>query len=221
MHRSIILITILAFILFFSIQDFGFMFLSIPVFLTLSYNLSDFSLRILNKKRKAIKKNKNIEFLSFVGIISSLFTVRDFEQTIGGYDLFWKLAFLSLIFSLICISILNKHINFDNEQRFYNILSVCICFFLLLPNLGIFINKYVSLETENKQITTINYKQESHSRSTSYSIFIRTEFDKNERLDVNEDFYNSITNNQIIALTLKKGILGYNYVSKIEKKNNF
>lgn len=221
MHRSIILITISAFILFFSIQDFGFMFLSIPIFLTLSYNLSDFSLRILSKKRNTIKKNKNIEFLSFVGIISSLFTLRDFEQTIGGYNLFWKLAFLSLIFSLICISILNKHINFDNEKRFYNILSVCICFFLLLPNLGIFINKYVSLETENKQITTINYKQESHSRSTSYSIFIRTEFDKNERLDVNKDFFNSITNNQIIALTLKKGILGYNYVSKIEKKNNF
>lgn len=221
MYRSIILITISAFILFFSIQDFGFMFLSIPIFLTLSYNLSDFSLRILSKKRNTIKKNKNIEFLSFVGIISSLFTLRDFEQTIGGYNLFWKLAFLSLIFSLICISILNKHINFDNEKRFYNILSVCICFFLLLPNLGIFINKYVSLETEKKQITTINYKQESHSRSTSYSIFIRTEFDKNERLDVNKDFFNSITNNQIIALTLKKGILGYNYVSKIEKKNNF
>ncbi len=221
MYRSIILITISAFILFFSIQDFGFMFLSIPIFLTLSYNLSDFSLRILSKKRNTIKKNKNIEFLSFVGIISSLFTLRDFEQTIGGYNLFWKLAFLSLIFSLICISILNKHINFDNEKRFYNILSVCICFFLLLPNLGIFINKYVSLETENKQITTINYKQESHSRSTSYSIFIRTEFDKNERLDVNKDFFNSITNNQIIVLTLKKGILGYNYVSKIEKKNNF
>lgn len=220
MYKTKIFIIISGFILFFSIQDFGYMFLSIPIFLTLSYNLSDFFLRISNQKKNTIKKDKNIEFLAFVGIISSLFTLRDFEQTIGGYILFWKLAFFSLTFSLICTLILNKYFNFNNKKRFYNILSICICFFFLIPNLGVFINKYFSNETENKQILVINSKKEtSHSRgSSSYSVFIKTEFDKNERLDVKEEFYNSIANNEIIVLTLKKGILGYNYVSKIEKK---
>lgn len=218
MYKTIIFIIISGFILFFSIQDYGYMFLSIPIFLTISYNLSDFFLRVSNNNN--IKKNKNIEFLAFVGVISVLFTLRDFEQTIGGYILFWELAFFSLTFSLICTLILNKYFNFNNKKRFYNILSICICFFFLIPNLGVFINKYFSNEKENKQIIPINYKKEiGHSRgSSSYAIFIKTEFDPDERLDVKEEFYNSITNNQIIVLTLKKGILRYNYVSKIEKK---
>ena len=157
-----------------------------------------------------------------IGVCSVFFVARDFEQTIGGYDLFWKLSFFSLIIIILCVLILNKFYNFKNEKRFYNLLSVSICFFLLTPNIGIFINKHISIEKERKQEIEINYKYiNPQSRgSDTYEIFIKTDYDKNERLDIKKEFYESISNNQIVVLTLGKGILGYNYVKKIEKIDN-
>ena len=195
------------------------MFLSIPTFLILSYNISDLFLKIVNKKEKKNKKDKNFEFISMIGVVSVLFVIRDFEQTIGGYILFWKLSYLSLIFSILCVFILNSFYNFRNEKRFYNILSISICFFLLIPNIGIFINKHISTEKERIQEIEINYKKINPQArgNDSYEIFFRPEYDKNERLDIKKEFYESITDNQIVALTLTKGILGYNYVKNIEK----
>lgn len=217
MYKNIALIFISFFFLISSIKEFGNMFLSIPSFLILSYNLSDLSLKLINKKRTIHKKSKNFELISLIGIISTLFVIRDFEQTLGGYILFWKLAFFSLIFSICCVIVLNHYYNFNNEKRFYNILGVSICFFLLVPNIGVFINKISSTEV-SKQHIQINYKKmtERSRGGDSYNIFIHTEFDKNERLDISKDLYNSISNKQKIVLKLSKGILGYNYVQKIE-----
>ena len=148
-------------------------------------------------------------------IISILFVIRDFEQTLGGYILFWKLAFFSLLFSVCCVLILNYYYNLKEEN--YNIFGISICFFLLVPNVGVFINKNFNNEVV-KQHLHINYKEiTKRSRGgDSYNIFIHTEFDKNERLDISEEFYNSINNDQAVILTLSKGILGYYYVQKIE-----
>lgn len=222
MYKNIILILILIFILYFSTEDFGYMFLSIPTFLILSYNLSDLFLKIVNKRDNKSKKEKNLELISLIGVLSIFFVLRDFEQTIGGYELFWKLAFFSLIISVFCILILSRFYNFNNEKRFYNILSISICIFLLIPNIGIFINRHISNEKEIKQELEINYKyiNPGSRGSDSYEIFIKTDFDKNERLDIKKEFYESINNNQIVVLTLSKGILGYNYVKKIEKIEN-
>ena len=198
------------------------MFLSIPSFLILSHNISDLLLKIVGKKEKNHKNEKNFELLALIGVISFFFVIEDFEQTIGGYILFWKLSFLSLIFSILCVLILSYFYDFNKEKRFYNILGIGICFFFLVPNIGIFINKHISKEGITKKITEINYKKISHHSKggVSYQIFIQTEYDKNERLDIKKEFYESITNNQIVELTLKKGILGYNYVEKIKKIEN-
>lgn len=219
MYKNLLLIFISIFILCFSIEDFGYMFLSIPTFLILSYNLSDLFLKIVNKKERKIKKDKNLEFISLIGVVSTLFVIRDFERTIGGYVLFWRLSYLSLIFSILCVFVLNCFYNFQNEKRCYNILSISICFFLLIPNIGVFINKHISTEKETIQEMGINYKKiNPHSRGNdSYEIFFRTKYDENERLDIKKEFYESITDNQIVALTLTKGILGYDYVKSIEK----
>jgi hypothetical protein len=222
MYKNLILIFISISILYFSIEDFGFMFLSIPTFLILSYNLSDFVLKIVKKKEMKKTKEKNLEFISMIGVGSIFFVLRDFEQTIGGYELFWKLSFFSLIISIFCVFILSRFYNLNNEKKFYNILSISICFFLLVPNIGIFINKYINKEKERKQEIEINYKyiNPGSRGSETYEIFIKTDFDKNERLDIKKEFYESISNNQIVVLTLSKGILGYNYVKKIEKIEN-
>jgi hypothetical protein len=219
MRKNTILLFISALILNFSTKEFGYMFLSIPMFLTFSYNVSDLSLKLFDRTEKTIKKSKNLEFISMIGVVSLLFVLRDFEQTIGGYVLFWKLSFLSLFFSVACVLILNKFYNFNNEKRFYNLLSISICFFFLIPGIGIFINKNISLEKENKQVVEINYKKINHQSrgSDSYEIFFKTEYDKNERLDIKKEFYESISDNQKVVLTMRKGILGYHYVKKAEK----
>ena len=215
MYKNIALIFISFFFLISSITEFGNMFLSIPSFLILSYNLSDLSLKIVNKKETKYKKSKNFELIFLIGVISTLFVIRDFEQTLGGYILFWKLAFFSLLFSVCCVLILNYYYNLKEEN--YNIFGISICFFLLVPNVGVFINKNFNNEVV-KQHLHINYKEiTKRSRGgDSYNIFIHTEFDKNERLDISEEFYNSINNDQAVILTLSKGILGYYYVQKIE-----
>ncbi|EOG6905665.1 hypothetical protein ACLH3R_002289 [Flavobacterium psychrophilum] len=176
-------------------------------------------MKIVNSKEKENKKEKNFEFISMIGVVSILFVIRDFEQTIGGYILFWKLSYLSLTFSILCVFILNSFYNFRNEKRFYNILSISICFFLLIPNIGIFINKHISTEKERIQEIKINYKKINPQArgNDSYEIFLLTEYDKNERLDIKKEFYETITDDQIVALTLSKGILGYNYVKNIKK----
>ncbi|MGG5208353.1 hypothetical protein ACQWU4_05345 [Chryseobacterium sp. MIQD13] len=72
-----------------------------------------------------------------------------------------------------------------------------------------------------KERIEINEKKISNGSrgSKTYVIFIRTEYDKNERLSISQEFYESISNNQLIELTLAKGILGYDYVDKIKKVN--
>jgi len=193
------------------------MFLSIPSFLMLSYNLSDLSLKLISKKKTSHKKSKNFELISLIGVISTLFVIRDFEQTLGGYILFWKLPFFSLLFSICCVLILNHFYTFKDEKREYSVFGISICFFLLVPNVGIFMNKNL-FDEEVKQSIQINYKNltKSSRGGNSYNIFIQTQFDKNERLDISEEFYDSISNNQKVILTLTKGVLGYNYVQKIE-----
>jgi hypothetical protein len=217
MYKNIALIFISFFFLISSIKEFGNMFLSIPSFLMLSYNLSDLSLKLISKKKTNHKKSKNFELISLIGVISIFFVIRDFEQTLGGYILFWKLAFFSLLFSICCAIILNHYYSFNNEKKFYNILGISICFFLLVPNICIFINKNFNTEV-SKQPIQINYKKitKTSRGGNTYNIYIHTEFDKNERLDISEEFYDSISNNQKVVLTLTKGVLGYNYVQKIE-----
>lgn len=218
MYKNVVLIIIASFFLSSSINDFGMMFLSIPSFLIISYNLSDILLKAIKKKNSTYKKNKNFELIALIGVSSTLFVIRDFGQTIGGYFLFWKLAFISLLFSLSCILLLNHFYNFEDDKKNYSILGISICFFLLVPNIGVFINKNYSIENEKE--TTLLIQNKTISKSSrgekTYSIFINYKKYKNERLDVNENLYDEINYNEFITLTIRKGIFGYDYVQNIK-----
>ncbi|AZA51642.1 hypothetical protein [Chryseobacterium sp. G0201] len=217
MTKNILLILLSAFALFFSIKEFGYFFISIPSFMLLSYNLSDL---IVKTSKKSSNKTdiKNFDYIFLFAMIPFLIFGRYFENTIGGYELFWKLTFISLIFSGLTTFILTFFYSFNNDKKKNNILSLCIFFFLLIPSLGIFINYRFSISDDRRERIEINKKYINNgSRSKSYEIFIRTKFDKNERLSISEEFYESISNNQLIELTLSKGVLGYDYVEKIKR----
>ncbi|MFH6998805.1 hypothetical protein ACHRVZ_12785 [Flavobacterium sp. FlaQc-57] len=193
--------------------------MSIPVFILLSYYLSDLFLKITDKKKDNKRElSKNFQFIFFIGLIPSLFVFRYFENTIGGYNLFWKLAFFSLVFTVLTTIILNRYFDFSGDSKVENLLSICICFFLLIPDVGIFMNTQFSNEGERRQVTIINYKEinKRTKGGNSYNLFIKTPYDSNERLEVEKKLYESIKEDNRIVLTLRKGILGYGYVTRFD-----
>ncbi len=218
MIKNIILIFFSILILLFSATEFGLMFISIPTILLLSYNLADLSLNIV-KKKSQIKINKNFELIMLIGLVPLILVIRDFEYTIGGYNLFWKLSFLSLIFNVIFILTLNLKYNFDNKKKFENLVSISIFWFFLIPSFGVLVNKHFELgvkKTEIKYIKNKDFTEPTEFGNKNYSIYIKTKFGDKERLSITKELYDSEFEN--VQLTLKKGILGYEYVTKIEGK---
>lgn len=222
MLKNIAIILICSLILFFTVHEFGYMFISLPMFVLLSYNLSDLVLKFRNKKLGKIQ-TKNFEWIFLIPLVIFVVFGRYFENTIGGYELFWKSAFLSLIFSCSTVFILSFFYNFSNERKSKNILSFSIFFLLLIPSLGIFINYRFTTSDDRKERIEINkkYINKGSKSGTSYEIFIKTEFDKNERLSIDSELYENISDNQLIELTLAEGILGYNYVDAIKAINKY
>ncbi len=62
MSKNIVAILISILILFFSVKDFGFIFISLPIFVFLSYNLSNLILQFSSKKLDK-RKTKNFEWI--------------------------------------------------------------------------------------------------------------------------------------------------------------
>jgi len=220
MSENIIAILISILILFFSVKDFGFIFITLPIFVLLSYNLSNLILQFSSKKLDK-RKTKNFEWIFLIPLFIILILGRYFENTIGGYELFWKSAFASLIFSSSTVYILSLYYNFSNDKpKINNVLSLSIFFLLLIPSLSIYINYRFSISPDRKEIVEITekYINNGSKGGKSYEIFIKTRFDTNERLEISRRFYDEISNiNQNVELTLSKGVLGYDYVKKIEK----
>ncbi len=223
MSKNIIAILISILILLFSVQDFGYMFISLPFFVLLSYNLSDLILKFNNKKLGK-RTDKNFEWIPLIPLFIILLFGRYFENTIGGYELFWRSAFVSLIFSVLTVYILSFYYTFnDDKLKRNNILGLCLFFLLLIPSLSIYINYRFSISSDKKERIEINkkYINKGSKGGTSYEIFIKTEFDKDERLDIDKELYEKISDNQLIELTLSEGILGYNYVENIKAINKY
>lgn len=218
MIKNVILIAISLTVLYFSIEDHGYMFISVPTFMMLSYYFCDLSLKIIYKYTITPKKDINIQSILFIGLVPIIFSFRDYDFTIEGYFLFWKLAFISILFSLITILTLSQFYNFKNDKKLENIIAINICFSLLIPAIGVMINKNISYEKERKQLIEIYSKDIRNDRyGKSYYINFKTNYNTDESVDISKDFYNSITQNQIVLITLSKGILGYDYIKKIEK----
>ncbi|WP_143885392.1 hypothetical protein [Chryseobacterium binzhouense] len=223
MSKNIIAILISILILLFSVQDFGYMFISLPFFVLLSYNLSDLILKFNNKKLGK-RTDKNFEWIPLIPLFIILIFGRYFENTIGGYELFWRSAFVSLIFSVLTVYILSFYYTFnDDKLKRNNILGLCLFFLLLIPSLSIYINYRFSISSDKKERIEINkkYINKGSKGGTSYEIFIKTEFDKDERLDIDKELYEKISDNQLIELTLSEGILEYNYVENIKAINKY
>lgn len=220
MIKNILAILISIGILFFSLKDFIYTAISIIAFFSLSYYLCDVILQLSKKTVKKMRRIKYLEYLFLFAIIPFLVFGRHFENTIGGYELFWKLIFVSLICTCISVFLLNYFCDFFADNKRDRIFSICILYFLLIPAIGILINQKIITSEINKEIVEIVEKDFSvslKSSSETYYIFIKTKFDK-ERLEVTKELYDSVSDYQYftVKLTLVKGFLGYDYVKKIE-----
>lgn len=223
MLKNIAIVLICLLILFFSVQDFGYMFISLPIFVLMSYKVSVLIIK-LNDKKAIRKRAKNFEWILFASLIIFLIFGRYFENTIGGYRLFWKSAVFGLLLNVLTVYVISFFHNFNhNIPTRYNILSLSMSFVLLIPTLSIFINYRFPISADKKERIEINKKHINNGSKgrKSYEIFIKTKFDNNERIDIDQEFYERISNNQLIELTLAKGILGYDYVDDIKAINKY
>ena len=212
-----LLILILLTVFFFLFKEFWYIYIiSVSLFVVFSYNICVLSIKMFSKENLSEKKEKNIEYVVLIAIFSSIFLMRYFENTIGGYILFCKLAFGSVVLAVLIVLILNRFIHFNINKINHNILSICISTFVLIPSLGAMLNaKFYRLKTT--EIVEINRKDIIKGKySDSYAIFIKTKYDSDEILEIDENFYDKISNNQTVKLHAVKGILGYNYIWKIE-----
>ncbi|WP_265129901.1 hypothetical protein [Chryseobacterium oranimense] len=223
MRKKILVIVASLLVLFFSLRDLGYIFISLPVFILLAYSISNLITELIDKKKNRIKKEKDFEYLFLFGLVPFLLFGKYYENTIGGYELFWKLAFTSIIFTGVTILVLNFLYNFNSHKKRNNILSIVIFFFFLVPAIGILINKQFTTGTDRKEKIEINrkYINKGSRGSESYEIFIKTRFDEDERLEISENLYKNISDNQIVELNLSRGILGYDYVEKVKKYNSY
>ena len=218
MIKNLLLIFISILVLSFSLKEFAMMFISIPTFMIMSYNVSD-SILNTTKSNGDKKLIKNFELIMLIGVVSLIFFVRDFEYTIGGYRMFWELSFLSILFCGTFIYLLRINYNLNHTSKFNNLLSICIFWFFIVPSSGMFLNKFVGINQEIKEIKLIKSKEiikSTRGNRLNYYIYVKTEFDDEERLEITKELYESKTKN--VELSLKKGILGYNYVTKINGK---
>lgn len=220
MKKNILLILLSVILIFASIKEVGYFFISIPSFFLLSYNLSDIIVKINSKRSRKLIGGK-FEYIFLPALICVLVFGKYYENTLGGYELFWKLAFSGLILNILTIFVLSFFYSFDSVKKVYNILSLCIFFTLLVSSLGVFINYKFAASNERQERIEINkkYINNGSKGGKSYEIFIKTKYDNDERLSISKELYDNISNNQLIELTLSEGALGYDYVKKIKKIN--
>lgn len=220
MKKQLAYIILSILLLSISIKKFEYLSISICLFLLLSYTLSDLVLNHLNQRKQKNKKYINMEWIGIIGVLLSLYPSYYFENTIGGYKLFWISAFCSLLLNIFLVICLNIFIDFTNEKKFYNLLSLCMFSFAIFSALPVFINAKFSNDSPKIQTLEINrkYLNKSAKGSIEYEIFIKTQYDADERLKIDKELYEEISNKDIVKITSEKGILGFDYVTKIEKK---
>lgn len=220
MKTNILLIILAVFVLYFTKAEFEYLFLFIPSVLLLSYHLCELVLKVKNSKRsKKIKENKYIEHVFYIGILSIFFSASTYENTIGGFELFWKFSYLSILVTLLVVLILNQFYIMDEGSK--NILSVCICFSFLIPNTAVLVNRYNYYKPEVKNEMAVNYKEISKSNKggiSSYQLFITTKYDSNERIEVRKEVFDVVDKGKIVVLTSRRGIMGYHYITQVEAK---
>lgn len=222
MERSIGFITLSLAVLLITLQFNQLMAVSLPFFLLFLYSISTLLLGFIEKRQANPPQNKKKVNLAGGAIIA--FILADFFKkyvinTVGGYNLFWVLTLVSIIPYIFILFFLNQFVDFDDDKREFNILSLCFFIPMLIISLGILVNKELDISNVRREVSKVLQKEEviRRRRIDSYYIYLKTEYEASERFEIRKELYNVISIGDSVKLNLHKGALGYDYVDDIKK----
>lgn len=160
--------------------------------------------------------------LFFVGLISLIFEIRNFDNTINGIKLFWTSGFVGVLFAILLTFVLKikfPSVYFESKRRYTVHFGLFIGFFLLSTAVTSFINHYFSDNLKTCKNYVINRKGKSGGRSTEYFIYLTFENVGEERFSIGEKRYEQFEEGEEIEICKIKGKLGFEYVTEFKKIN--
>ena len=157
----------------------------------------------------------------FLGIISQLFEIRNLDNTIDGFSLFWLGGLLGLIIAFILTVILRKtnpSVFYESKRRFSVYGGFFLGFFLIVPATLSFINHHYASEELQCYSITIQSKGKSSStrrnRTPEYYIFAKADGVNEERFTIPKKLHDQLTEGGEVELCVLEGKLGYQIVTE-------
>jgi|SRR6218665_987066 len=158
--------------------------------------------------------------LFFVGLLSLIFEIRNFDNTINGSKLFWTAGFVGIGLAAILTLILKltkPTVYYESKRRYTVHFGLFIGLFLLSAAMAGFVNHYYADPATFCRNYTIERKSTSSGRSTEYFFFLKMENDTEERFSVGSTKYANFEEGEAIELCMLKGKLGFDYVMEFKK----
>lgn len=164
--------------------------------------------------------------LFFVGLVSLLFEIKNFDNTIQGTHLFWKAGGIGIGLALV-VTLLLKAITpsvyYESKRRFTVYFGLFIGLFLLTTATTGFINHHFAEKHKLYKKYLISSKGNSgslRSRSKEYFINLKIDAYTEERFTIEKSLYDEFSEGEEIVLCLVKGKFGYDYVTEFTKIEN-
>lgn len=158
--------------------------------------------------------------LFFVGLISQIFEIRNFDNTINGAKLFWTAGFVGVILAIVLTGIFKiwfPSIYYESKRRYTVHFGIFLGFFLLIPAVVGFINHHYADDNKICKKYEIKRKGIGGSRSKEYFIHLIIDNKKEERFSIGKTRYENFSEGEEIELCMIKGRFGFDYVTEFNK----
>lgn len=158
--------------------------------------------------------------LFFIGLISLIFEIRNFENTINGTKLFWIAGFSGIAIAIIVTIILKltrPSVYYESKRRYTVHFGFFVGLFLISTSLAGFVNHHFTDKIKICRKYIIERKSTSSGRSTEYFFYLKTDNNNEERFSVGETRYENYNEGEEIELCMLKGKFGFNFVKEFNK----
>lgn len=161
--------------------------------------------------------------LFFVGLISLIFEIRNFDNTIHGTKLFWTAGGIGISLAILITYILkttNPSIYFESKRRYTVHFGLFIGLFLLTTSIAGFTNHYFADGNKICKKYTIKRKGISGSKTKEYFINLKLEDNSEERFTITKSKFDNFNEGEEIELCIFRGKFGFDYVTEFNKLTN-
>jgi hypothetical protein len=158
--------------------------------------------------------------LFFIGLITIIFEIRNFDNTVNGTKLFWTAGFCGIVFAILItfmLKLFQPSVYYESKRRYTVYFGLFIGFFLLATSLAGFVNHHFAEQSTYCKKYVIKRKGISGSRSKEFFLFLIIDQNNEERFSVGKTLYNNFEEGEQIELCMLKGKFGFDYVTKFNK----